>query len=475
MFSSRTVFPSPMNRCDDHLGENGEWIIFPSLHKSSTSSQSGPNHPTASHPPDKLDQTDEVVTHVAVDCAKDASDTTTSTLEGGPPILKLPTEILQHIASYLSSDYKACLSLTCKQMLYIIGSKSWTALTRPSLRNTNNSSDSLPPLDQRLLLSFLECLSRDSSTFALCRCCMRLHEVDPPCVTENYFLHRQRRCVEHHGLLWYPTKQDEGYAITGAHVVKALHISSNLGNSDSAIDFLTGKATIPDRNGRMDYSLSFSARMVKGNLIQRIEHTITPKQPTSWYQRGLFALPVFAVHSVPIRICRHHFTVPTARPWDVANTVGSLFPAAIIYATPKKAFWAWRAEWMRELVFKRVKSANKYWITEDNQVDRCKQQDGLLYVWGCVQCATKFRVEWIGRTLKIVVWKNFGSDKALGKAWKSHVGKTPNLGRTHSCLDFKTGEEESDEPDEAECVQDKHEGQLLDPSAEKNQRDSTSL
>jgi hypothetical protein len=404
-----------------NLAENGgEWICFPGLQAPGTHSQRDQKASATSHLQKDLEQTQEVVQLVAQDHEEVSAEVNQDGLEPTPPILKLPTEILQHITSYITSDCIACLSLSCKQMLHILGSKSWTALSSKPSESSEDAGRRGTRIiwEPNLLLNLLECLARDDSSLALCRCCIRLHTVDPPAVVEHYFLHRKWSCIDHHGRLYYPTGQGEGYAITGAQVVKALHLASISGNRDSNVDFLRGEAVVQNRrNKKMDYSLSFSARMVDGHLIQRIEHTIKPTKPPSPYERGMFALPLFTVHRVPIEICRHHYSTPASRPWDVANTVGSLFPAAVLYATPKKDFWAWRAEWMRQIVFKRVTKANKYWITEDNQVERCKMQEGAPYIWGCVECATKFRVEWVGRTLKIVVWKNFGKEKSLGREW----------------------------------------------------------
>jgi hypothetical protein len=350
------------------------------------------------------------------------------------PIFRLPVELIQCIASYLTSDYHACLSLTCKRMMHTIGTKAWNDLTLiPPLEPPGSWS-----LPKRV--SFLECLSRDSKGQVLCKCCEKLHRLDPPNVLPKALL-KSRNCVLHHGMIYYSVTEDKGFAITGPHVVAGLVQAQE---ELESIQFLSGHTQVDDPRGRISYTLDFSARQVNSRLIQRIEHNICLKSIRStWWRHGPLRLPMFEAHSLPIYICRHHNLKPSPRPWEIAKTCGALFPHGIIAATPRGGFWGWRTQLQRNVILKRGTRHTQPWVTEMNQIERSYCETGKPFVWGCVECPTKWTIEWVDRTLKIVVWKNFGNDKGLRTVWMSHVGK-PNMPRTHAWLEFKTGEESND-------------------------------
>lgn len=51
-----------------------------------------------------------------------------SSVQQTSPLCRLPREILQDIVTYIRPSEEACLTLTCKQLLHIIGKKSWQAV-----------------------------------------------------------------------------------------------------------------------------------------------------------------------------------------------------------------------------------------------------------------------------------------------------------------------------------------------------------
>jgi hypothetical protein len=240
-------------------------------------------------------------------------------------------------------------------------------------------------------------------------------------------------------MIYYSVTEATGYAIMAPQVVAGLVLAQE---ELKPIPFLGGHAKVHDPEGRISYTLDFSARLVDSRLIQRVEHNISlaPGQST-WWRRSLLRLPVYEAHRLPVQICRHHNMKPPSRPWDIGKPCGGLFAYGIIAATPKDAFWGWTTQLQRNVILKRAVRHTQPWITEINQIERSREKTGQPFVWGCVECPTKWTIEWDDRALKIVVWKNFGNDKGLRTVWLSHVGQ-PNMKRTHAWLEFRTGEEE---------------------------------
>ena len=242
----------------------------------------------------------------------------------------------------------------------------------------------------------------------------------------------------HHGMIYYPVTNDTGFAITGPHVVAGLVLAKE---EQETIPFLGEQVKLKDPKGRISYTLDFSARIVDTRLILRTEHNIRLDPSSStWWRRGPFHLPLFEIHRLPIQICRHHNVKPPTRPWDIAKSCSPLFPFAIMDATPKREFWGWMTETQRDIILKYATRHWRPWITEMNQVERSRKQTGETFVWGCVECSTKWTIEWVDRGLKILVWKNLGNDTSLRTAWRAHVG-VPNMARSHCWMEFRTGEE----------------------------------
>lgn len=84
-------------------------------------------------------------------------------------IEKLPVEMQQHIASFLTTDSAACLILCSKSLQRVIGQQSWFALQTKNQKNAR--------------MSFLSLLQKDLREWLPCYHCEKLHpltlELDP--------------------------------------------------------------------------------------------------------------------------------------------------------------------------------------------------------------------------------------------------------------------------------------------------------
>lgn len=94
------------------------------------------------------------------------------------PLLSLPNELLQEIASYLDLPELACLTLSCRSMYHILGTKSFQALNR-QLRYVRRCDTWSDPTARRTVIDelarFLGALSTCTEKYWFCDSCMILH------------------------------------------------------------------------------------------------------------------------------------------------------------------------------------------------------------------------------------------------------------------------------------------------------------
>ncbi|MCJ1359904.1 MAG: hypothetical protein MMC33_009907 [Icmadophila ericetorum] len=87
-----------------------------------------------------------------------------------PPLLGLPPEIVQHIATFLPVTFAAVFALSCKAVRNTIGPR-WEELQHPSFRAPSS-------LERDAYREFLEKIAQDSPDYLLCKFCCLLHRWD---------------------------------------------------------------------------------------------------------------------------------------------------------------------------------------------------------------------------------------------------------------------------------------------------------
>lgn len=114
-------------------------------------------------------------------------------------IEKLPVEMQQHIASFLTPDSAACLTLCSKSLQRVIGQQSWIALQTKDRKNAR--------------MSFLSLLQKDLHEWLPCYHCEKLHPLilkpDP-----YVYVHAHARWMERNE---HPCSYLDGYLLFGPH------------------------------------------------------------------------------------------------------------------------------------------------------------------------------------------------------------------------------------------------------------------
>ncbi|KAG0648568.1 hypothetical protein D0Z07_5391 [Hyphodiscus hymeniophilus] len=324
-------------------------------------------------------------------------------------LLKLPGETFEEITSWLEPDSLTCLSLTCKEILSIVGRESWTQCRSrrqywdPCRASWVNFKHSLIPL-----------LGRDAPHLVVCDTCMTLHPpLKPP--REHGETKLTKHCFGQWSSINYlPHDELGGYNLLFEHIVEARK-SLTTDNDGSPIEVLDGNFTI--RYERLNYTLTSSGRQIGRNLILKHEHIFYRENRRS-------PLRLADIVNLPIRLCPHQ-TTSTRKPEPNHYTKGRLPSGLLLYSISAAAPPSLR------IGIPTTDKFNAPWPSEKKQIDAAASCVNAL--WACRACPTKWRVRHSGEgggELKITAWHSFGDTAYRAQEyWKMLVRRElSNLG-----------------------------------------------
>ena len=345
-------------------------------------------------------------------------------------LLNLPRDIFDEITSWLKPDALTCLSLTCKEILSIVGVKSWTECRSKRQYWDQTNRHSLIPL-----------LGRDAPHLMVCDMCMTLHPaLKPPRE------HRETKLTKHCFGQWssidyLPNDELGGYNLLWEHIAEArnsLNLESEV-NIGSPIQILDGNFTV--RHERLNYTLISSGRQIGKNLVlkhQHIFHGINSRSP----------LRVADIIALPVRLCPHQ-TTSTRKPEPNRYTKGKLPSSLLSHSIATAVPPSLRSGMPTPSMFSNPSPSEK------KQMDSVVS--GINTLWTCRACPTKWRVQDSGEEgwqLKITAWHSFGDAAYRAQEyWKMLVRREmSNLGDekrnseffavTKQYLDFEIDDED---------------------------------
>ncbi|KAK7955825.1 uncharacterized protein PG986_005047 [Apiospora aurea] len=225
-------------------------------------------------------------------------------------LVKLPPEILKNIAELMPPSTAACLTLTCKLALAVLGTQ-WLTNYRDLVSGNKRNH----PAAQAHHNVFLKPLCRDlrPSDYEMCVPCASLHSpIKPP--TEHRETRLTRFCQGHY-IDYLPRTPDNGYNLLLGHVASAFEQKAF--DAKFAVSHLARK--FQAQHGQVQYTLSTSADWISGKLILRHEH-----------QFGPFLGPTCLddyLRTYPRRVCPHQSTASAPAPDGHVNPRACNLPA----------------------------------------------------------------------------------------------------------------------------------------------------
>lgn len=347
----------------------------------------------------------------------------------------LPQELLDKITDCMDPVTLTCLSLTCKEILSLVGRESWTeCCAKRSVWNYENSG-SWSIIFRQFLIPIL---GRDTPNLISCDICMTLH---PPLRGPSQ--HRETKLTKRCFGPWSSIDYLSGYSLLWEHIVEARKFlaakpQNKLG---SRIKFLDGTFSVHYKG--LKYSLTSSGRQLGRNLILKHEHIFRGLDPQS-------PLRLADIIALPARICPHQ-TTSTQPPEPNRYTKGKLPSGLLTHSIVTAAPPTLRVG---------IPSPNKFRtpsLSERKQMDAVAT--GVKIPLICQACPTKWQVQYSGqgcRELKITAWHSFGDTAYRAQEyWKMLVRREQStLARekrnsefyhaaTKHFLDFEINDEEN--------------------------------
>jgi hypothetical protein len=328
-------------------------------------------------------------------------------------LLNLPRDIFNEITSWLEPDALTCLSLTCKDILSIVGGKSW-AECRPKRQYWDQTKRLWTVVFRQSLIPLL---GRDAPHLTLCDVCMTLHPpLKPP--REHRETKLTKPCFGPWSTIDYLPSDELGrYNLLWEHIVEARK-SLTLGSEDnvgSPIELLDGNFTV--RYERLNYTLNSSGQQIGKNLVLKHEHIFHGVNLRS-------PLRVTDIITLPVRLCPHQ-TTSTQKPQPGRYTKGRLPSGLLTHSISTAAPPSLRAGIPTPSMF------NNPAPSETKQMDSVVS--GVNGLWTCRACPTKWHVQHSGEgagELKITAWHSFGDTAYRAQEyWKMLVRREmSNLG-----------------------------------------------
>ncbi|KAL2354385.1 hypothetical protein BJ546DRAFT_57593 [Cryomyces antarcticus] len=291
------------------------------------------------------------------------------------PLMSLPIELVQLIATFLPLSSQATLALTSHSMLSTIGGESWQAL------RLNRHKD-----EKRVFLAHIE---NKFPKHRLCNRCARLHPRDDVEGPFEWEVLPVRKCVEKEGCIHFI-----GFYFLYFHLVQ-LAMSRYLLGPAHGISLNTFYYLYQEKSADNNYCthVEVNARIASGEFLLEARHRLF------WYRRGYKNLQSYLDHLELLRPCPH-------------LKVDSNYNASTFYDTRIGQDFS-----LGERIACRLDHLNE----EGSSCERCC---GLGH---CQFCPTDYRVEVYDRgvgglELVLLVWMNLGSGRTpLDPKWQSHV------------------------------------------------------
>ncbi|KAF2786338.1 hypothetical protein K505DRAFT_260108 [Melanomma pulvis-pyrius CBS 109.77] len=325
------------------------------------------------------------------------------------PLLSLPKELVQQIATNLSLASAICLTLTCKEAAEAVGTQSWADYKREPRWAAGPSGPYGP--SQREALSKL--LVRDwGAELDFCAQCNTLH---PPLQPPSR--HRKTKlttlCFGQDAMIDYlPQDASHGYSPVFQHIAAAMQASEAFASktqTSPAIDALAGAFTISKPN--LSWTLVSSGRRTAGNLVLKHVHTFQARSPNN-------TLCAADLLSLPLRLCPHLSTT-TELPEPSRYIKGPALNSTLLTSALNAAFPAAQRSTTRTPFKKPTPS-------EQAQLDAARA--GAPISWRCRACPTQFRAVYAPAGLEVTSWHCFGRDLYhASKYWRWFVRREGKL------------------------------------------------
>lgn len=320
-----------------------------------------------------------------------------------------------------------CLSLTCKEILNLVGTDSWALChsKRQSYDQTKKTyvcfRDSMIPL-----------LGHDSG-WVNCFPCMTLH---PPLKPPRS--HRQTKltktCFGQWCVIDYLPKDSDGggYSLLWEHIVEARKsmLPNDAGKVGSPIELLAGEFTL--EREKLIYTLTSSGQQIGKNLVLKHQHVFRGKDPRS---------PIKAadISALNLHICPHQ-TTSTQKPEPGRYTKGRLPSRLLTHSIAMAAPPSSRQGMPAPNFFSATISS------EQKQMDAVAA--GTSRFWACRSCPTKWKVQYNNAEegagageFRITAWHSFGDTAYRAQEYYKMLVRRemPNLGDEKRNSEFYAG------------------------------------
>ncbi|KAL3462107.1 hypothetical protein BJX64DRAFT_148326 [Aspergillus heterothallicus] len=309
----------------------------------------------------------------------------------GSLLFRIPRQIFLEIANHLPPAGVACLTLTCKLALEVLGTDSWAEFCGRA-RLQHGPEDSLCNL-----------LSRDLPSHEYCVRCETMH---PP--LRQPHAHRctkyTRSCFGFESTIdTWPQTADGGYSLVWPHIQQSYEERAADLTTGPPLDLFAGDSTI--QLGTVNYHLRSSARWIDRRLVLAQQYRLSPATASP--------LQAASVITMPLRICAHLTTSPALptgekRRWHAASARpnGPLLTHAIQTAFPA----ALRSKAVGPTTFRTP--------TDSEQTQMTTGAGDPEFIWRCRSCPTKFKVAYVpqkagrkdGGELVVNAWYGFGKE-----------------------------------------------------------------
>ncbi|KAK4223386.1 hypothetical protein QBC38DRAFT_373189 [Podospora fimiseda] len=322
------------------------------------------------------------------------------------PLLEiLPPELLNHINSFLTPTAQACLTLTCKAALHILGKESWSGCrerTGPVQIVTwglyPRTYTPLNPVRQQLLYL----LARDFSA-EYCKTCDTLH---PPLrlPQEHTITAATAKCFDRKAVIDYlpfSSGYKTGYSLVWNHIQQAMGAFKSRAGNKAEMDYLGSECQTTVYPAKLVYKLSSSSKKIRGNLVLKHEHKFQALE-------GHGPLLPHKVLNLPLRICPHQSTGPEHR---------TMYSWGLGMPELNRPFFTFSIQKAFPDQYQEVDQNKKFrkpTPSERKNMDALELgQEGLVFK--CQYCPTKWKVDHDGQELKVTAWHCFYLDVETAK------------------------------------------------------------
>ncbi|TVY64275.1 hypothetical protein LSUE1_G008842 [Lachnellula suecica] len=304
------------------------------------------------------------------------------------PLLNLPRDIFCEMTSWLDPATLICLSLTCKEILGLLGEDAWAGCNS-KLGYYSRIKGAPVRLTSRQ--SLIELLGRDAPHLMVCNVCIALHSpLKPP--RQHRETKATKYCLGPWGTINYlPHDELGGYNLVWEHVLEARQslTPESMDEPGPRIEFLDGDFTV--RHDRLNYRLRSAGRQMGKHVVLKHEHIFYGTSPQS-------PLRVADIINLPVRLCAHQ-TTSTQKPEPGRYTKSKLPNSLLCHSISAVIPAALRTG---------IPVASKF--STPTSIEK-RQMDAAVSLWSCRACPTKWRVRYSGvgaGEFRFTAWHSLG-------------------------------------------------------------------